>query len=64
MKNLLNRSVEQIKYKALYALADTYPNSFVVDMLTFFDEKTVFKFLSLYGGRRINIPKTETIWKS
>ena len=40
MKNLLNKSVDQIKYKALYALADAYPNSFVVDMLTYFDEKT------------------------
>ena len=54
--------VDNLKYRALQALADEQPNSIVADMLTHFDKATVLQILVLYGGTRPRIPKVDQIW--
>ena len=48
--------------EAIEAFVKNYPNSFVADLLLYFDRKIVLQFIELYSGRRVNIPTIKNIW--
>ena len=50
--------------EGLQAYADKFPNSVVVDLIANFDKEMVLKFLILYGGRQISVPKVDGIWRN
>jgi len=60
----MKKSKEEILSEGLQALGQEYPDAFVADMLTHFDENVVLKFMTLYNGRTLKVPNVDLIWKS
>lgn len=60
--NIMNKN--KMLIDGLNDLGSKYPDSFVVDMLTNFSVDVVLKFMTLYSGRTLSVPKIDFIWKS
>jgi len=60
----MKKTKDEILSEGLQALGQEYPDAFVADMLTHFDEKTVLEFMTLYNGRTLKVPTVDLIWKS
>jgi len=48
--------------EAIEIFVKNFPNSFVADLLLYFDKEVVLKFIELYSGRRVGIPTIKNIW--
>ena len=55
---------KKIKNKHVEAFIKDFPNSVVADMLLYFGEDFVVKFVELYSGMQIDIPTVKSIWTS
>ena len=53
-----------INEAAVKAFIKDFPNSVVADMLLYFGEDFVVKFVELYSGKQIEIPTVKSIWVS
>jgi hypothetical protein len=60
----MKKKKEEIISEGLQALGQQYPDAFVADMLTHFDDKVVLTFMTLYGGRILKVPSVDLIWKA
>ena len=48
--------------EAIEIFVKNFPNSFVADLLLYFDKEVILKFIELYSGRRVNVPTIRNIW--
>jgi hypothetical protein len=68
---MINKSKDEIVKEGLFAYISQFPNSIVGDLLTHFytkkswkPQEIILQFLTLYGGRQLDIPKVDSIWRS
>lgn len=56
------RKRQKEEREAIEAFVKNFPNSFVADLLLYFNKDIILQFIELYSGRRVNIPTIRNIW--
>jgi len=48
--------------EAVEIFAKRFPNSFIADLLLYFDKETILQIIELYSGRVVKIPTIKSVW--
>jgi len=60
----MKSNIDKPNKEAIEAFIKDFPNSVVSDLLMYFGEDVVVRFVELYSGQKINIPSVNSIWIS